>query len=160
MTKPDTQKKPQTYLKRLCLIRNYFQKLLREANNAWSVSEQPAAALAPADARCHRCAAAGAGPAVLWEPEHFSCSLRWLLRGFSSSTSWTVPLWTAFGLSAASCCLKGQAGVLARGLNTKVLLKGLEEQIKSYSLRCLPERINAQPCNNEYDTKEHEESIA
>lgn len=49
--------------------------------------------------------------------------------------------------------------MLARSLNTKALLKGLEEQTRPYSSRCLPERINAQPCNNEYDTKEHEESI-
>lgn len=66
MTKPDTQEKPkQTYLKRLCLICNYFQKFLREANNPSSLSEQTAAALAPSHERCQRCAAGGAGPAVL-----------------------------------------------------------------------------------------------
>lgn len=42
---------------------------------------------------------------------------------------------------------------------TKALLKGLGEQPRPPSSRCLPERVNAQPGHDEHDPKEHEESI-
>lgn len=65
---------------------------------------------------------------------------------------------TALGPRVTSGCPKGQLECLGNS-KTKALLKGLGEQQRPPSSRCLPERVNAQPGDDEHHPKEHEESI-